>query len=111
VLDDYEGDELKVVELCAKHGIRVKELYYFLAMRPDVQKRRARGFVWCPPRGGRQVRSLGGIAKVLPNPDLDDAVRDYQAGVKIRTIRLTYRISCATLYNELAIRNVPMRGK
>lgn len=109
VIKDYEGVDMRVVDVCKKHSIRITELYAFLAMRPDIARRKDRGFQYGKPRSGRQELTLGRAPKLLPNERLNGAVNDYVAKVRVKDILITHRISNLTLYRELALRGIPLR--
>lgn len=102
VAADYRGDELSVEQICAAHGIHIHELYKFLALRPDIVKRSARGL-----RAKRE--SVEKLQKVLPNRDLDAAVQAYMEGMKVIPLLAEFGLSPATFYKELHLRGIETR--
>lgn len=111
VLEDYNGIELSVDQLCKKHGISDAGLYRFLARRPDVRRRRERRWRWSPSEAARKRDALGQAARKLPRRELDGAVADYEAGVAVTMIEAAHGITRNTLYRELARRGVKLRGR
>ena len=103
VVEDYQGYELTVPELCHKHLINRRDLSAFLTGRPDIKRRTVQ---W---RRGREKALYGIRLRTRPNPLFDDAVRDYEEGVVVRDIILGRGIRSESLYIELAIRGTTMR--